>query len=298
MKTTSLTVAALASTAAAQLEIAALLASLGPAPADDPRFTNYTPPGAGDVRSPCPGLNTLANHGFIPHNGRGMTIPVLLVGLAQGMNMGADFTTAIGGAGLLSSPDPFAGSFALNDLDQHNFPIEHDASLSRQDAYFGNDYSFYNPNWQKVLSYYKGRTYTDIKSSSDARYGRYNDSLTRNPIFTFGAREFVLAYGESALYLQTMSSPLSDGVARIDWIREMFEKEKLPYDLGWRPSAEPITLASLGEQVLQLYSAGPEPLPEGLEITAHSYKDLFEGIVGGSEILANLTDGISSAVGL
>ncbi|KAF2764722.1 Cloroperoxidase [Teratosphaeria nubilosa] len=280
MKSTSLTFAALASsTAAAQLDIAALLASLGPAPADDPRFTNYTPPGAGDVRSPCPGLNTLANHGFIPHNGKNMTIPVLLVGLAEGMNMGADFTTAIGGAGLLSSPDPLAGSFDLNDLDQHNFPIEHDASLSRQDAYFGNDYSFYNPNWQQVLSYYKGRTYTDIKSSSDARYGRYNDSLTRNPTCTFGAREFVLAYGESALYLQTMSSPLSDGVARIDWTREMFENEKLPYNLGWRPSAEPITLVSLGEQVLQLYLAGPEPAPEGLEITANSYKDVFEGIV-------------------
>lgn len=37
------------------------------------------------VRSPCPGLNTLANHGFIHHDGRNMTIPHLLTGLAQGM---------------------------------------------------------------------------------------------------------------------------------------------------------------------------------------------------------------------
>ena len=35
--------------------------------------------------------------------------------------MGADFTIAVGGAGLLSSPNPLGGSFDLNDLDMHNF---------------------------------------------------------------------------------------------------------------------------------------------------------------------------------
>ena len=73
---------------------------------------------ANAVRSPCPGLNTLANHGFIPHDGKNMTIPVLLAGLAAGMNMGDDFTTAIGAAGILSSPNPAGGAFDLNDLDE------------------------------------------------------------------------------------------------------------------------------------------------------------------------------------
>jgi hypothetical protein len=26
---------------------------------------------AGDVRGPCPGLNTMANHGYLPHSGVG-----------------------------------------------------------------------------------------------------------------------------------------------------------------------------------------------------------------------------------
>jgi hypothetical protein len=30
---------------------------------------SFQPPGAGDFRGPCPGLNALANHKFIPHNG-------------------------------------------------------------------------------------------------------------------------------------------------------------------------------------------------------------------------------------
>jgi hypothetical protein len=29
----------------------------------------YVPPGPGDERGPCPGLNSLANHNFIEHNG-------------------------------------------------------------------------------------------------------------------------------------------------------------------------------------------------------------------------------------
>lgn len=220
------------------------------------------------VRSPCPGLNTLANHGFINHSGKNMTIPGLLVGLAEGMNMGADFTVAIGGAGLLSSPNPFGGSFDLNDLDQHNFPIEHDASLSRGDAYFGNDYSFNQTDFNQVLSYYKGMTETDILTSSKARYARVQNSNETNPDFTYGFREFIFSYGESAIYLQTMSSPLSNGVAKIDYIKSLFENETLPYELGWRPSAVPITLVSLGAQVLQLFDALPTAIPEGESITA------------------------------
>jgi len=55
-----------------------------------------------------------------------MTIPHLLKGLAAGMNVGADFTVAIAGAGLLSSPNPLGGAFDLNDLDEHNFVSHND----------------------------------------------------------------------------------------------------------------------------------------------------------------------------
>lgn len=108
----------------------ALLSLLSLAAAQN--FSTWSPPGPGDVRSPCPGLNSLANHGILPHSGKGMTLPILIKGLKDGMNVGADFATAIGGAGLLSVPgNLLATSFDLNDLDEHNFPIEHDASLSR-----------------------------------------------------------------------------------------------------------------------------------------------------------------------
>lgn len=47
-----------------------------------------------------------------------MTIPKLIIGGAQGINIGPDFMTVIGAAGLLSSPNPAGGSFDLDNLDR------------------------------------------------------------------------------------------------------------------------------------------------------------------------------------
>jgi hypothetical protein len=110
------------------------------------------------VRSPFPALNPLANHG------KGITIPTLITALNDGVNVGADFATAIGGAGLLSVPgNLLATSFDLNNLDEHNFPIEHDASLIREDYYVnGNNYSYNQIVFDEVLKFYDGMNETSI----------------------------------------------------------------------------------------------------------------------------------------
>jgi hypothetical protein len=196
-----------------------------------------------------------------------MTIPHLIAGLAAGLNMGADFSVVVGGAGLLASPNPLGGSFDLDDLNMHNFPIEHDASMSRQDVALGNPQPFYNPNWQQYLSFFAGRDRTDVLTASKAKYARTTDSKEKNPQFTYGLRAAVFSYGENALYLQAMSDPVS-GKAKIEYVRSLFEKEKLPFDLGWRPSVLPITLPSIGLMVADLVAVGPEPVPEGTKIVA------------------------------
>jgi len=135
-------------------------------------FTTWAPPGPGDVRSPCPAMNSLANHGFLPHNGKGITIPMCIDALGKGLNVGADFATAIGGAAILSVPgDLLATSFNLNDINQHNFPIEHDASLSRSDYYLnnGDNHSFNQSIFDTVLKYYDGMNTTSIPVAAKAK---------------------------------------------------------------------------------------------------------------------------------
>ena len=161
----------------------AALAASAPAPAGHA----YKPAGKGDVRSPCPGLNSLANHGWIHRNGKNLTIPHLVDG-GKGMNIGIDFMTAIGGAGILSNPKQPSDFFDLDHLREHNFPIEHDGSLSRQDEYFGQWYNVHGREYKQWISVFGDAKKTSIESAAKAKYTRVNDSLTRNPEVVYGPR--------------------------------------------------------------------------------------------------------------
>jgi hypothetical protein len=88
------------------------------------------------------------------------------------MNVGADFATVIGGAGLLSVPASLLPtSFILDNLDEHNFPIEHDANLSRADYYENSrdNFSFSQTIFDTVLAYYDGMNATTIHVAVKAK---------------------------------------------------------------------------------------------------------------------------------
>lgn len=58
------------------LTLALLLPSVSPTPTID--FSKWHAALPGDLRSPCPALNALANHYIIPHDGRNLTVPMLV----------------------------------------------------------------------------------------------------------------------------------------------------------------------------------------------------------------------------
>jgi len=253
-------------------------------------FPPWVPPGPGDVRSPCPMMNTLANHGFLPHSGKNLDILTIINALNDGINVGADFAVAIGGAGLLSVPnDPLALTFDLDDLDEHNFPIEHDASLSRADFYLdqGDNHSFNQSVFDTVLAYYNGMANTSIPVAAMAKYNRVQTEQSRDPKFTYTPQQFVLSYGETALYLSVMGDPIT-GIAPVDYVKIFFEQERLPYAEGWRKPATQTNLATLGAMVLELNAASGEAVPEGLLITTNTLKLAFGGYNPITGLLAHL----------
>jgi hypothetical protein len=79
------------------------------------------------ARSPCPLLNSLANHNILPHNGRNITLPMVEIAFKKYINMGSDVAVATASGALALSSTP--GSFDLDDVNAHNV-IEHDGSLS------------------------------------------------------------------------------------------------------------------------------------------------------------------------
>ncbi|WPH03781.1 Hypothetical protein R9X50_00666400 [Acrodontium crateriforme] len=234
----------------------------------------YVAPGPGDVRSPCPGLNSLANHGFLPHNGKAISVPLFVSALKDGLNVGADFAISVGSLAQNANPTLLQMTVDLDQLDEHNFPIEHDASLSRMDAYFGDDHSFNQAAFNQVLAYFDGSDTATIPAASLARYHRVQACETNNPTCIYGARQLVLSYGETALYLSTMGNPTT-GDAPVSYIKSLFENETLPYHLGWTKPTEETNLVTLGAMITQLALANPEILPEGLTLGEGTLNDVY-----------------------
>jgi hypothetical protein len=108
----------------------------------------FTAPGNGDQRGPCPGLNALANHNYLPHNGVG-TIDQFIAATTKVFGMGADLALilAVYGAAIdgnlvswsIGGPTPNVPSINLLGQPQgisgsHN-KYEGDASPTRGDLY-------------------------------------------------------------------------------------------------------------------------------------------------------------------
>jgi hypothetical protein len=105
----------------------------------------FCPPQEGDIRSVCPALNAMANHGYIPRNGKNLTFGVLYNGLkaCYGLSSALSVVLVTGGfVGIRRSPfkipyhsaknpdgtvDP-SGVIDLHLIGLHN-GVEHDASL-------------------------------------------------------------------------------------------------------------------------------------------------------------------------
>lgn len=189
-------------------------------------------------------------------------------------------------------------------LDRHDVFIEHDASLSRADASTGNDHSFNQSIFNTVLSYFDGEANATITPAAKAKFNRVTTEAARDPDFSYGPVQFVLSYGETALYLSTMGDPVT-GSAPVDFIKVLFEEERLPYEEGWRPTETPTTLASLGAMILELNLANGEVVPEGLILGEHSLQAVLIGVNGTTGdvenaalyTVAQLTGALSSLLG-
>lgn len=60
------------------------------------------------VRAPCPMLNSLANHEFLPHNGRNITVAMAVKALGDSLNIDPAFATTISTGALRTNPTPNA----------------------------------------------------------------------------------------------------------------------------------------------------------------------------------------------
>jgi hypothetical protein len=96
---------------------------------------------------------------------------------------------------------------------------------------------------------------------------RLADSVSRNPTTFYAARSAVLAYGEAALFLSVMGDPVI-GTAPSAYVDSFFEREELPYALGWTPPKSQTNFATLTQLVLRIESYANDPFLEITTITS------------------------------
>ncbi|GFP58912.1 putative sterigmatocystin biosynthesis peroxidase stcC [Trichoderma asperellum] len=197
----------------------------------------WIPAGPKDSRSPCPGLNVLANHGYLPRSGKNIDLPTLHSAFVDAYNYAPDTFDDV--FGLVQTfkltTTGNISTFNLADLAKHDY-IEFDGSLSRNDFYFGDNLHFDPKIWatmsQRMALNEVTRDpmskYVTVESAAKARAARVADAMKINPTFNASSTEMMGSPGTMALWLTTLWDD-SVGAAPKEWVKSFFEWERLPY---------------------------------------------------------------------
>ena len=92
---------------------------------------DWKQPIAGEVRTPCPMLNALANHGFINRAGKNITRDILKPVLMDVIGFDEEVADILFDAGRDTTGNPENDHFDFADVNVHGPPplLEHDGSL-------------------------------------------------------------------------------------------------------------------------------------------------------------------------
>jgi len=191
----------------------------------------WTAPGPSDARGPCPGLNTLANHGYLPSNGRGISLDILAKGMLDGFNIARSDAVILFSQAVRTNPRyPLALDFDLENLGREGV-LEHDFSLSRSDRFFANPLPFNETVWKETASFFTTDNIT-VTQLADARMARLATSKRTNPQHQNSLLSDGFSWGECASFFEIMADGTT-GTVRKDFIEYWFRNERMPTEIGW-----------------------------------------------------------------
>lgn len=281
-----------------------------PAPGDTAH--QFVAPGPNDIRGPCPGLNTAANHNFISHDGVvtfaelvdaqqnlynvGYDLALLLAVLGltttdgdlvtEKLSIGCDATTRTSYNPALTGAEP--------GLDGHN-KFEADSSLTRNDFFLdnGDDFSFNGTLFGMMDTTCK----SDFTRENLAVYRnqRWHQSQTENPDFFFGPLSLLL-YGAASFLYELMPSGTEGYAPNLATISSFFgaeqqsdgtwtfnNAEKIPDN--WTNRVTPYTNSDVTHQIVEMYLE--DPVLFGGNTAAGSFGKSHQSVPPNDDLHAN-----------
>ncbi|KAJ7843103.1 hypothetical protein B0H14DRAFT_3456408 [Mycena olivaceomarginata] len=146
---------------------------------------SWIAPGAHRRALPVP---CLANHGYLPRNGKDISIPMILDAAKEGFNFAPDTVLLAAKLGTVL--------------------IESDASISRGDFALGDNLHFNETIFSTLANANPGVDYYNTTSAGQVMHERLAISLATNPNVTNTPKEIALRSGASAFYLMLMGKSL------------------------------------------------------------------------------------------
>ncbi|TFK24496.1 Cloroperoxidase [Coprinopsis marcescibilis] len=238
----------------------------------DDRDHPWRPLRDGDIRGPCPGLNTLASHGYLPRDG--VATPTQIINAAQeGLNLinqGAKLATyaalllegnvvtnllSIGGKTHRTGPDPPSPA-SVGGLSHHG-TFEGDASTTRGDAFFGDNHSFNQTLFDQFVDFSNrfGNGYYNYTVGGELRFHRIQDSIATNPEFDLRGFRHSTAFGESAFIANNFVDGRKTGAEahQLDMDSALSFFRDMRFPRGFHRAAQP----GGGEGVDVIFNAHP-----------------------------------------
>lgn len=209
----------------------------------------FRAPGPGDDRGECPGLNSMANHGYLPRNGRA-TIQQFIDGTNTVFGMGRDlggFLAVYGavvdgtGSGWSIGGVPHTGI-----LGSHN-NYETDSSPLKSDL------NQYGSNGRLIMSQFKS-LYNRQPNAATANYNlevlrdfrgeRFKESVAKNPYFAYlpfgGIEVSQAAFTFIYRFMSNKSAENPEGVLNKNVLKSFMSIQGPETNLQWVPGNEKI----------------------------------------------------------
>ncbi|TKX25855.1 sterigmatocystin biosynthesis peroxidase-like protein 1 [Elsinoe australis] len=219
-------------------------------------------PGPNDARGPCPGMNTLANHGYLPRDGRKITLARLTAAMKEGYNINSGDARLLFSQAVRTNPayPRSRDTFDLDTLGREGV-LEHDISLSRSDRFFANPLPFNATVWAETFSYFKTDMIT-VEQLAQARQARYATSIKTNPQHKLSALGSGFSWGECASFFEIMADGTTGTVDK-KYIDYWFRNERLPTEIGWKRRTTEMQGSEREKYTQVLQDAGAKYAPAG-----------------------------------
>ncbi|KZS94788.1 Cloroperoxidase [Sistotremastrum niveocremeum HHB9708] len=241
----------------------------------------FVAPGPNDKRGPCPGLNTLANHGYLPHSGVA-SFEQLIEGVEAGYNMEHDLASALSALAILARGNAFINLVSLGGESDLVPPLpgkidgptagglakhgrfEGDVSLTRHDIGEGDYQNFQDDLYDQFLTYV-GRYGNDSPTTGNAsvvtlpvlqeyKHHRFLSEQASNANLEFSIARMILSYDDAAFVLNFFANG-TDNVIDTAILGSFFRNQTFP--TNWYRRSSPGNFTFIQDTAAEILDAHP-----------------------------------------